>query len=233
MRLKPFLKYFFFVWRNWNLRLALFTLKHELRGERKYGIKTVGYDTLTSQKVLSEKNKKHAYIYQPVNYYAAEKAFSFLIENKAEGAVVDFGCGMGRMLAIAAHFGFKTIRGVEFAPALCEVATANAGKTIERFPDAEITVICNDAAQYEVREDEGIFVFFNPFDRQVMVPVIVNILASARKHPRDLYIVYFNPTEQDVVLSAGFEKVDRFKKFTYANYTIYFQPKESFEDWGG
>lgn len=227
MKLIPYLRYFRFIWKNWHLRLALFSLRHELRGEKKYGIDTIGFDDLTSLEVMSPDHRRHAYFYQPVNYFAAEKAFDILADHAPQGALVDFGCGKGRILAVAAHYGFTSIKGIEFAPALCDAAARNIRKLQKQFPQTSFQIICGDAAWYQVQPDDGVFTFFNPFDQKVMLAVVRQILKSAKQHPRDLYILYFNPTEEEVLLSAGFREVSHYSKMTYINFTMYYRAQES------
>ena len=38
---------------------------------------------------------------------------------------IDIGSGKGRVLLIAAEFGIKEVRGIEFSPVLCEIAKKN------------------------------------------------------------------------------------------------------------
>ncbi len=227
MPLKTYLKYFFFILKNWGISLAAFTLYHEIRGEKKYGIKTTGFNNLSKLKVESA-NKRSAFIYQPVNYYMAEKAFGYLTSLNPEGYLVDFGSGKGRIMTIAAHFGFKKITGVEFAPELCKAAAPNMESAMEQFPDAELNVLCMDAAIYPVKDADSIFIFFNPFDGRVMLEVVKNILKSLRTHPREVFVVYFNPTEKEIFLSAGFSEIWYFEKMAYLDVCILYREKEDY-----
>jgi SAM-dependent methyltransferase len=206
--------------------MALFTILHEIKGERKYGIQTTGYDDLKDLQVLS-KNKRHAYIYQPVHYYIAEKAFKYVASLSVGGAFVDFGCGEGRMLAIASFYGFKQIAGVEFAPDLCNIARKNIERIKSRNPEIEIKIFCGDAVEYRIEKEECVFSFFNPFDARVMLPVVRNILKSIKDFPRDVIVIYFNPTEKEIFLSAGFKELRYFSRMTYINSSILFKEMNS------
>jgi len=228
MALRNYFHYFNFIRKNWNFRLAFFTLWHELRGERKYKIHTSGFNNLQKEKVLS-KNKPAAYIYQPVNYYMGERAFDYISSQKTSLSITDFGCGMGRIMVIAAHYGFKTITGVEFAPSLCRKAEENIRLVKQQFPDIKATIYCGDAIDYPIKEEE-VFSFFNPFDERVMLPVVRNILKSLKEYPRDVYILYFNPTEKEIFLSAGFVELWYYSKMEYLDFSILFKKKEV-ENW--
>lgn len=216
---KKQLNYFRFVWKNWNLRLAIFSIIHEIRGEKKYRIDTTAIDDLKSLNVDSE-NKRHAYIYQPVNYFMLEAAFNFLKEEGIQGGLVDFGSGQGRILAVAAHYGFERITGIDFAPYLCDKARENLRMIQSQFINTEVEVVCGDATHYEIKKTDSVFVFFNPFDNSVMLPVVKNILASIKKVPRAVTIVYFNPTEKEIFQSAGFREIWYFEKMEYLDFSI-------------
>lgn len=217
--MRNYLKYFFFITKNWGLPLAVFTLYHEIKGEKKYNIRTTGYDNLSKLKIKSQ-NKLSAFIYQPVNYYMAEKAFNYLKLQSAEGSLVDYGSGMGRIMAVAAHYGFKNITGIEFAPELCEKAQQNINSIKTRFPDLRAEILCMDAIRYEVKSTDSVFTFFNPFSEKVMLQVVKNILKSLKEHPRDIFVVYFNPTEKEIFLSAGFRELWFYQKMAYLDLSI-------------
>lgn len=226
MAFKNYFNYFNFVRRNWSLRLALFTIYHEIRGERKYKINTTGYDNLQHLEVRSD-NKKAAYIYQPVNYYVAEKAFDYVAGQIERPVLVDFGCGRGRILAIAAYFGFKQITGVEFAHELCKEAEENMKIIKARFQGIQSTVYCGDAVGYEIQKSQNVFTYFNPFNAKVMLPVVKNLLKSLKDNPRDVFVIYFNPTEKEIFLSAGFRELWYYCKLEYVDFSILFKQKNA------
>lgn len=198
-----YFKYFLFLTKNWNFRLAYFAIKHEIAGEKKYGIQTTGVDKLNRLSVVGD-NKKHASIYQAANYYLLEKAFNFLQEEKAAGNIVDFGSGKGRILVVAAAYGYTKIIGVEFAAALNVVAKKNTESIQLKYPKANFTILTENAVNYEMDQEDSIFFFFNPFDEKIVLEVVKNILKSLRKHPRKIFVVYINPMHQEIFESAGF-----------------------------
>ena len=219
MKITPYLKYFWFITRHWNPRLALFTVIREIRGEKKYGINSMPIDDLTLLNVEGS-NKDHASIYQGANYYLLEKAFDYLVEAGASGDLVDFGSGKGRIMIVAAHYGFKQITGIDFAPALCNMARKNIDSIKGNFPEVKFNVLCDDAVNYTIQHTENVFFFFNPFDEIVMLKVVKNILQSHRKNPREIFVVYINPVEKEIFLSAGFEEEFYIEKLTYLEMSI-------------
>ena len=214
-----YLKYFYFIARNWNIRLAAFTVYHEIRGENKYHLNTIEIDDLRYHKIESS-NLSHASIYQGTNYFLIEKAFEYLKNKHANNNILDFGSGKGRVTVIAAHYGFKTITGVDFSESLCREAEYNIEKIKPLFPKTNFKVICSDAANYTIENDTNIFFFFNPFDEVVMLQVIKNILSSLKQNPRKVYVVYVNPLHKEIFLSAGFEEEYYFRKMEYLEFSI-------------
>lgn len=220
-------KYFFFILRGWYLRLAVFTIFHEIRGEKKYGIKTSGIDDLSGQAINSE-NKKYASVYQPANYYLLEKGFQFLKSQDpaTNGTLVDFGSGKGRIVSVAAFYDFRSIKGIEFSTELNEIAQQNIENVKTQFPDAEISLYTMDATDYEIQPADCIFTLFNPFERTVMITVVKNILQSLRQYPRDCFIFYLNPVEKEVFLSAGFSEIWYYQKMEYLDFSILFRESQ-------
>lgn len=227
MKLFYYFKYFYFIARNWNIKLAAFTVYHEIKGEKKYQINTIRVDNLQHQKIKSE-NLKHASIYQGTNYFLIERAFDFLKNEKANFHLVDFGSGKGRIMVVAAYYGFKKITGVDFSQSLCNEAEENIERIKPNFPSVNFKIFCSDAVSLEIENDVNVFFFFNPFDEVVMLQVVKNILSSLKKNIRKIYIVYINPLHKEIFLSAGFEEEYYFKKMNYLEFVIL--SKEDFEE---
>jgi SAM-dependent methyltransferase len=131
------------------------------------------------------------------------------LKPSAEDVLVDFGCGKGRVLLVAAMQGLKRVTGVEFSPELCAIAEQNIARLQEKVPLCPVEVACIDAGRYQIRPDETIFFFFNPFDAEVMKEVISNIETSFENHPRKISIVYINIESQRISTESG-----RFKLVT-------------------
>jgi 2-polyprenyl-3-methyl-5-hydroxy-6-metoxy-1,4-benzoquinol methylase len=219
MNLLYYLKYFYFIGSNWNIRLAAFTLYHEIKGEKKYHTNTLKINRLHNLSIRGE-NLKHASIYQAVNYFILEKAFNFFKGDVADKSFVDFGCGKGRVMIVAAHYGFKSITGIEFATELCNEAERNITLIKNNFPSSTFQIACIDAVKYKIKAEENVFFFFNPFDEVVMLQVVKNLLNSLKETPRKVHILYVNPLHKDLFLSAGFREVFYFKKMTYIELSI-------------
>ena len=214
-----YLRLFFFISFNWNIRLAWFTVYHEIRGEKKYKLNTSKIEDAKKLTVKGD-NAEHAELYQGANYYLLEKVFDHLQTIEANQNLLDYGCGKGRVLAVAAYYGFSKITGVEFAEELCEMARKNIIPVQQKFSQKIFNVIHANAVDYKIENDTNVFFFFNPFDEVVMLAVVKNILASIKENPREVYVVYLNPIHKEIFMSAGFEQIFYLQKLKYIEVSV-------------
>ena len=114
-----------------------------------------------------------------------------------EGAAfVDLGCGLGRVVLLAARLPFRQVVGVEFSPALCEVARENVqrfGAANRRCRDARI--VCTDARDYRLPRGAAIVYLFNPF----VGPVFAAVVERLAQHDGDLNLIYHTPLERKLL----------------------------------
>jgi hypothetical protein len=219
MKLIYYLRYFFFIGVNWNFRLAFFTICHEIKGERKYNLNSMGLDKLRTLSIKGD-NLAHSSIYQASNYYILETGCNYLRSINENNNFTDFGCGKGRALVVAAYFDFKNITGIDFAKALCISAEQNILRAKLRYPSVAFNVVCDDVVNYKIKKEQNVFYFFNPFDEVVMLEVVKNILASLKEKSRKVYIMYVNPVHKEIFLSAGFEEEYYKRKLHYLELSI-------------
>ncbi|WP_044550566.1 class I SAM-dependent methyltransferase [Mesorhizobium japonicum] len=104
---------------------------------------------------------------------------------------IDIGSGKSRTLLLASHYPFAEIIGVEFARELVDIARSN----IERFRDPSqkcraLSVVEADAAAYDFPQVPLVVYFYNPFSKDVFDIVLMNLVSSLERHPRDCVIVY-------------------------------------------
>lgn len=218
-----YIKYFYFLFINWNLRIAVYMIRQEIKGEKKYGIKTTGQDELINLENMGI-DITHATIYMPVNYALLEETFKQLnfepVIGKPLKHFLDIGCGKGRALCMAAHHGFTKVTGLDFSRSLCEMATENLAKTKQLVPELQYTVINNDAFYFEIPEDVDCIFLFNPFDEIIMSAVVNNIFSSLQNNPRKISIIYVNPLHKELFLKAGYTQTWQTKKMKYIEAVI-------------
>lgn len=213
-----YIKYFYYLLNNWNIKIAWYMIRQEIKGEKKYGINTTGADELYKLEELGI-DISHATIYMPVSYGLLEEIFTQLAP-KPLHHFLDMGCGKGRALCIAAHKGFKQLTGLDLARYLCETAKENLAITRQKFPKLNYNVINNDAFYFEIPGDVDCIFFFNPFDEIVMSAVVNNICTSLQNNPRNITIIYVNPLHKELFLKAGFTETWHFKKMMYLEVSI-------------
>ncbi len=221
MKLFSYIKYFFYISFNWNIRIATHILLQEIKGEKKYGINTTGADEL---KNLEEKgiDISHATIYMPVSYELLEETFKQLNHStvKPFSHFLDIGCGKGRALCVAAHKGFKKVTGIDFSTTLCARAKENCLITQQKLPAFEFLIINNDAFYYAIPSTVDCIFMFNPFDEIIMSGVAENIRISIDANPRNISIVYVNPLHKELFINAGFKETFYSKKMKYLEVSI-------------
>ncbi len=219
MRYFYYLRLFFYITYKWDFKLALFTIIHEIKGEKKYHLNTSRLDNLKGPSIKGD-NLEGAATYQGANYYLLEDVFDYLRSINANENIIDFGCGKGRVLVVSASYGFNKITGIDFAKELCDEARKNIIPVQKRFADKIFNVIHANAVDYKIENDSNVFFFFNPFDEVGMLAVAKNILKSLKEFPRETYVVYLNPLHKEIFLSACFEEIYHLESFKYVEASV-------------
>src|ERR1051326_1040879 len=107
---------------------------------------------------------------------------------------VDLGSGKGRVLLMAAPYGFKKIIGVEYMPEWHRVAEENIRKFVAQNKiDAIIQNFCMDARDFEFPAGPLVVYLFNPFPEPILAAVLERLRDSLTKNPRPLVVAYRYP----------------------------------------
>jgi hypothetical protein len=203
---------FFYVAFNWNLLLAVFVTWHEVKRGSKYKINTIKPVSLNDLTIV-EGDKTRSSPYEALNYYVLETLFdNFCKLFPGEKNLVDVGSGKGRIMIVAAHYGFTNIIGIDFAKELCASAEKNINKIRSRFPGTTFIIYCRDALNYPINSTDKVFFLFNPFNKEIMEKFAEKIAFSVKEHPRTIYFIYANPQQKEVLLQKGYKEVFRIKK---------------------
>jgi predicted RNA methylase len=189
------------LWRT--VKISLFEVYYEYR---------LGASTsyvIPRQQLDGEKDAlAHATDYFPSSYLVLHEAFSCVQDESRNAVLIDYGCGMGRALMIASTLPIKRMIGVEISKSLCEAARENLLRLYRKTGQTEPhwTIVNGDARLFAVPDDASLIYFFNPFDAEVLGPVIDNIVESVRKAPRKCSVIYANPVHESEFLSRAFRK---------------------------
>ncbi len=208
-----YLRYFFYIAYNWGIGIALHIIRHEIGGEKKYGINTTGADEL---KTLEKKGVDitHATIYMPASYDVLEEMFG-QITPSSYLHFLDIGCGKGRAMCVAAQNGFAKVTGIDLSKELCNAAKKNLGNTKQKLPALTYDVINNDAFYFEIPSDVDCIFMFNPFDEVIMSGVINNIEKSLKKNPRPITLIYLNSLHKELFFKKGFMQIYQTERLKY------------------
>jgi SAM-dependent methyltransferase len=169
----------------------------DARFDRKYGTQTTGVSRL-DQFTIESRNRDRGARYEPSRVLPLRKMLAALQGMRpADSVLVDFGCGKGRVLLLAAQSGFRDVRGLEFAAELCELARSNWKQFQARTGiTAQCRILQADVTDYVIQAEENVFFLFNPFDEVIFARVLENIAASLKTHPRRILIVINLPSPQ-------------------------------------
>ena len=216
MRAIPFLRYFFYIAWHWNPIIATYILFHEIKGEKKYGINSIGIDNLET---LESDQLDHATIYMPAIYSMLELVFE-KIKITSFNHLLDIGCGKGRAICVAAAKGCKQVSGIDFSKELCMDALQNLTIIQQKKPNLLAKIINADAYTYAIPADVDCVFLFNPFDEYLMKGVVRNIQRSLVTNPRKVTVIYANPLSKSLFLEGGFKETFYSKKLRYIEVSV-------------
>lgn len=163
--------------------------------KEKYYEKLLNINTIGNQDW--KKTSIHNHPYEPTLYIALEELFKNyqLLENDY---VVDFGCGMGRLLFFINYYFKSNVTGIEVNERYYKEALYNKinYEKISRKYSDKINFICTKAQNYKIKDLENKFYFFNPFSIYIFSKVIDNILKSYEENPRNMDIIMYYPSQE-------------------------------------
>ena len=139
--------------------------------------------------------------YYPADYRTIYNALGMLPIRAGVDGFLDFGCGMGRAVTVAATFPFRTVLGVELSPLLADIARANLERAKPRLRARETGIITADAKAFLIPESINVIFFYSPFRGPVLTAALDNIRISLATSPRSLTVVFKNTEHFEPVRS--------------------------------
>lgn len=191
--------------------------------DRRYGTDTAGEVQPEELGIDDPDTRKAAVRYLPSPQAITRRLLSELDVDPREWSFVDFGCGKGRVLMIAAQLGFKRVEGVEISSSLHRIAEDNAGRfaAVERQA-APIVVRCADARTVELPAGDTVLHFYHPFDAPILAEVLANVERSLAASPRRIRIVYLAAFQDALTVldSSRFLRCQKFVRCVDNKYSL-------------
>jgi predicted RNA methylase len=148
--------------------------------------------------------------YQTIGYWHARRLLR-VVKPGSKDTVFDIGCGMGRILCLAAQEPVRKCVGIELQEPLCQVARRNAARLRKR--KAPIEIVWGDAARVDLSEGT-IYLLFNPFGPETLRDTFENIRGSLAQKPRAIKVVYYHSKYRSAVEPLDWlVKVREFERF--------------------
>ena len=156
-----------------------------------YHVKTCGIVRLKNSRIIN-------FDYEPTHYFELQKIFTQLPFSK-DSHLIDYGCGKGRVLLMAALYGCPRVTGIDLNSDLCRIAESNIARLrTHKGINTDIQVMEQDAIQYKIDPSINCFFFFNPFHLKVFIYVLKNIQNSVLQSPRDIRLIFLKPHKSTI-----------------------------------
>ncbi|MDE6433783.1 MAG: class I SAM-dependent methyltransferase [Lachnospiraceae bacterium] len=137
--------------------------------------------------------------YEPTSYSGLICAFDEMEEVLDRyDRLVDFGCGKGRVLFYVNQRFRCEVCGIEVDENLYENALDNRAYYNTRFRDSyeRIEIINGKAEEYEIKREDTVFYFFNPFEINIFEQVMEHVMESVQIFPRRIFVMMYYPKEE-------------------------------------
>ncbi len=159
----------------------------EAQYEKFLGVKT------NEEVIIPGNTRKLKYsLYEASEYEGLEQIFD-LVKLEPEDTIVDFGCGMGRVLFFCNQRFLCKVKGIEYDRKIFQQLLDNAEFYHVRFREQrdKFTLLNIKAEEYDIAPEDSCFYFFNPFAKSILEDVLGRILKSVEEHPRRVTIIFY------------------------------------------
>ena len=157
----------------------------------------------------AKNNSKINYNYGVTSYAVLNDFFRTHPFSK-DDHLVDFGCGKGRVLVMAAYYGCPQITGYEINKDIFDVLIENIKIYKNKFNAKNIFNPINiDATYANIDITTNKFFFFNPFHLKLIIKTVNKILSSLNEKMRPIEIIFYYPENSTL---KYFDTIEIFKK---------------------
>ncbi len=155
---------------------------HERQWDLHLQIQTAGRDDQSAD--------EYRYPYEPTPDCVLERLVGCGLLNKGD-AVLDYGCGKGRVgFFLASQLQVQAI-GIEYDQRIYNAALENRKSALSK---ADFMLI--RAESYTVPIHVNRCYFFNPFSAELLNKVMARILESYYAHPREIFLFFYYPSDE-------------------------------------
>ena len=156
--------------------------------ETSYGVRTSGFARPADVNVRDSDANEYA----PSPYRVTKRLIRELPAKARDGAFIDYGCGRGRVVVVAASFPFRRVIGVELSSELSNEARENVVRCrIARR--APVEIVTANASTYMIDDDVTTVYLYNPFRAATLHQVLNQLADSLQRCRRDMWIVACHP----------------------------------------
>ena len=166
---------------------------------------------------ISEKGIYNAY--EATSYFFLERLFTVFpfVENDR---MVDFGCGKGRVLFMAAQYSCKHATGYENNARRYNILEANLTSYQQKHgQNSQIIIRKENAQSAHIDDMANKFFFFEPFHINIFKQVLANIMHSLDIRQREITIILYLPHETTI---NYIDSIKTFQKEIYVDSTLYY-----------
>lgn len=154
----------------------------EIEIDRQFNIDTCGRDD------IREDNEHRAY--EPTPYDVLDLLIDSGLITK-EDNIIDMGSGKGRVaIYLSNQIGCKAI-GIEYDERIYNQALVNLKSTTM---NVNVEFINTSAENYNIKPDDTVLFFFNPFSEKILETVIANTVKSYYDNNREVKLIFYYPT---------------------------------------
>ncbi len=135
---------------------------------------------------------RYNYPYEPTPYCVLERLANSGWIGKRD-VVLDYGCGKGRVDFFLAYQTKASVIGIEYDERIYQTALNNKESAVSA---GKVTLIREDAKNFEVPSSVNRVYFFNPFSVEILQKAIARIKASYYQKPREVLLFFYYPSDE-------------------------------------
>ncbi|MBX9796664.1 hypothetical protein [Sphingomonas sp.] len=145
--------------------------------------------------------RRSSHHYQASGGHVLDQTIACAGIDPADYSFIDYGCGKGRIVLLAAAKTFRRAIGVEYSPILTEIARRNSAIFLTRGGARQTPEFWQGNAADYVPPAGNLFCYlYNSFEADILSGCLEQLEAAKRADPAaDIVLAYVNPQYGDVV----------------------------------